>query len=211
MHSVDALIFDMDGTLWDAVDSYAIIWNVSLDQAGINHHPVSRTELIGYMGSYLDQILNNLVPDVKQQKELLKLVMDNETAMMPTLGGKLYPGVKEILPILANKYKLFMVSNCGPHGLENFVQYNNLEPYFLDLLSHGGNGLSKTENILLLIDKYQLKHPVYIGDTQSDADSSHKAGVPFVWTKYGFGTVVNADAVVTSFYELPEAIKIIDN
>ena len=25
----DSLIFDMDGTLWDAVDSYCEIWNVT--------------------------------------------------------------------------------------------------------------------------------------------------------------------------------------
>ena len=30
----DGLIFDMDGTLWDAVDTYARIWNEVFLQAG---------------------------------------------------------------------------------------------------------------------------------------------------------------------------------
>ena len=27
----DSLLFDMDGTLWDAVDSYCAIWNAAID------------------------------------------------------------------------------------------------------------------------------------------------------------------------------------
>lgn len=204
---IDSIIFDMDGTLWDAVDSYAVIWNVSLDQIGIKHEPVERDELLKYMGSYLDQILQNLIPDVVQQKELLELVMKNEAEMMPELGGNLYPHVREVLKRLVGKYRMFMVSNCGPNGLENFVDYNKLNGCFEDLLSHGGNGKSKTENIRLLIDKYGLKNPVYVGDTQSDADSTHKAGIPFIHAKYGFGKVKDAEAEINSITELPDAIE----
>lgn len=204
---VDSIIFDMDGTLWDAVDSYAVIWNVSLDQVGIEHEPVRREELLKHMGSYLDRILEKLIPDVPKQKELLQLVMKNEAEMMPELGGRLYPGVRETLAELVRHYRLFMVSNCGPQGLENFVAYNGLQGYFDDLLSHGGNGKSKTENIRLLIEKYGLKSPVYVGDTQGDADSTHAADVPFIWTSYGFGKVDNAKAEVSRFDELPSAIN----
>ena len=33
--SCDGLIFDMDGTLWDAVDSYVKIWNATIAECGI--------------------------------------------------------------------------------------------------------------------------------------------------------------------------------
>lgn len=206
-HPVDSLIFDMDGTLWDAVDSYAIIWNTTLDEVGARHKRVTRQDLLSLMGSYLDKILNELVPDVSEQKMLLEKVMVNEAAMMPQLGGKLYPHVKQLIPELAKKYRLFMVSNCGPGGLENFVRYNGLEGCFIDLLSHGGTGKSKKENILDLVERYALKRPVYVGDTQSDADSAHAAGCPFIWTRYGFGYVKDAEATITSFDQLPSAIE----
>lgn len=208
---VDSLIFDMDGTLWDAVDSYAVIWNTTLDQMGIEHQTVTRDDLLALMGSYLDDILDKLIPDVSQRPLLLAQVMENETAMMPVLGGKLYPHVKNIIPALAQKYKLFMVSNCGPTGLENFVHLNGLQPYFTDLLSHGSTGKSKTDNIRFLIDKYNLKSPVYIGDTQSDADSAHRADVPFIHTAYGFGKVTDSEAQITSFDQLPSAIDSINS
>lgn len=207
---VDSLIFDMDGTLWDAVDSYAVIWNDTLDEVGIEHEKVNREDLLKLMGSYLDDILEKLIPNVGQRAELLKRVMINEEKMMPRLGGTLYPHVRELIPELAKKYRLFMVSNCGPHGLENFVQYNGLEAYFTDLLSHGGTGRSKAENIKALIDKYGLKSPVYVGDTQSDADNARKADIPMVWTAYGFGEVADPDATIRAFEELPAAIREID-
>ena len=34
--STDALIFDMDGTLWDAVDSYCEIWNRTFRDFGVD-------------------------------------------------------------------------------------------------------------------------------------------------------------------------------
>lgn len=204
---VDSIIFDMDGTLWDAVDSYAVIWNVTLDQAGVPHKTVTRDDLLSLMGSYLDQILAKLVPDAERRSELFEQVMTNESEMMPTLGGRLYPGVRETLGLLKSRgYRLFMVSNCGRGGLENFVRYNGLEGVFSDLLSHGGTGCSKAGNIRRLVDQYGLEGAVYVGDTQGDADSAHEAGVPFVWCAYGFGDVADADARIDSFAELPGAI-----
>lgn len=42
----DAYIFDMDGTLWDAVDSYAAIWNTTIVQLGVQVPPVTRHKLV---------------------------------------------------------------------------------------------------------------------------------------------------------------------
>lgn len=207
---VDSLIFDMDGTLWDAVDSYAVIWNKTLDQVGIPHETVTRDHLLSLMGSYLDDILAQLVPDAIQRTRLLELVMKNEAEMMPELGGTLYPSVKELIPELATKYRLFMVSNCGAEGLPNFVQYNRLQPYFVDLLSHGGTHRSKADNIATLIEKYNLRCPVYIGDTQGDADQARMAGVPMIHAAYGFGDVLNPDAAIHDFSELPDAIRTVN-
>ena len=41
----DGLIFDMDGTLWDAVDTYARIWNEVFLRAGKEVH-ITRESLI---------------------------------------------------------------------------------------------------------------------------------------------------------------------
>ena len=52
---VDALMFDMDGTLWDAMDSYAEVWNRTFAEYGEEVHITGRDLLHG-MGKTLDQI-----------------------------------------------------------------------------------------------------------------------------------------------------------
>ena len=55
----DGLIFDMHGTLWDAVDTYARIWNEVFLRAGREVH-VTRESLIGKIGIPIPPILGNL-------------------------------------------------------------------------------------------------------------------------------------------------------
>lgn len=207
LYNPDSVIFDMDGTLWDAVDSYARIWNVTLDQEGLPHREVTRKDLLEHMGSYLDDILTALAPGVPDRKKLLERLEYNEATMMRTLGGHLYPGAAQTVSALSQRYKLFMVSNCGPAGLDNFVEYTALKPYFRDLLTHGATHVSKAANIAVLMERHALKAPVYVGDTQGDADNAHAAGIPVVWAAYGFGNINNPDAVIHSITELPAVLE----
>lgn len=205
--AVDALIFDMDGTLWDAVDSYAVIWNKTLDDAHVAHKTVTRRDLLDMMGMYLDDIIARLAPSMAGNADFLARLEANETGMMPVLGGRLFSGAHLVIEELSKRYKLFMVSNCGPHGLDNFVAYTGLTPYFTDLLSHGMTHVSKADNIRTLIDRYGLKRPVYIGDTAGDGKQARDAGIEIVWAAYGFGTISSPDATVYDIRQLPGAIN----
>lgn len=203
----DGLLFDMDGTLWDAVDSYIHIWNDTFAQLGIQAQPVTRNRLMGTMGLTLEQILTELVPNLDDVDAFLKVLDANETSMMPVLGGVLYPGVQQTLKQLSEKLPLYLVSNCGSYGLANFMQYTGLKPLFTDAVSHGENGFSKAQNIKLIVERHGLKHPVYVGDTQTDCLSAHSAGVSFVWAAYGFGRALQADATINDISELPDYLR----
>lgn len=202
----DSLIFDMDGTLWDAVDSYCAIWNETLRQCGHSREYVTRDELIDHMGSTLDRIIADLTPGAENDDKFFAVLDHNERTMMPQLGGRLYPGVKELIPVLASRYRLFMVSNCSADGLPNFLDYTGLRPYFTDTLSHGQNHCGKDANISQLATKYRLTSPLYVGDTQGDADASHRAGVPIAWASYGFGHIDNPDFTLKRFDDLKEIV-----
>ncbi len=199
----DSLIFDMDGTLWDAVDSYCMIWERTLSESGIKHS-VSRQELLDCMGMPINEIFKKVIPTPTDAESFLNRLDQNEQEMMPQLGGKLYPGVKEGIPELALRYRLFMVSNCGADGLRNFLSFTGLSPYIDDSLTHGETHQSKAENIKMLIARNNLKNPIYVGDTQGDCDSAHQAGIPMVFTTYGFGKCNNAEYSVDSFGQLTE-------
>jgi hypothetical protein len=115
------------------------------------------------------------------------------------IGGIIYPGVKEFLPLLQKKYKLFIVSNCPEFTIKHFMKFTGIDDLILDTLSHGQNYKAKHENISTLITNYKLKRPIYIGDTHSDMIQSRKAGVPFVFMSYGFGQCEGFDQSFDSF------------
>lgn len=194
MRTPDSLIFDMDGTLWDAVDSYCAVWDATAASLGVELH-VERGQLLPLMGKPLEEIYDALAAHTDApRREFMRRLGDFEARMMPRLGGSLYPGVKATLEELHRRgVRLFMVSNCSASGLDNFLDFTGLRPLMTDALSFGGTGCDKDVNMRRLRDVYSLSAPAYVGDVQRDADSTHAAGLPFIWAAYGFGTVRPGD------------------
>lgn len=203
----DSLIFDMDGTLWDAVPSYCKIWEYTLDEFGLGDIKVTREELDRLMGKPVDVLVDTIVTGPVDRPRFLAALDANEDRLMPVLGGRLYPGVKETIRELARDHKLFMVSNCSPKGAVNFMAYSGLTDCFTDSLTYGQTHVGKDVNIATLVSRYGLASPLYVGDTQGDADASHRAGVPIAWAAYGFGHVSDPDYIIKEFSNLIKLVK----
>lgn len=199
----DSLIFDMDGTLWDAVDTYVKIWNVTYARLGIDAQ-TSRGQLLRCMGMTLDHIIELIAPGGLDRRRFAEELRVVDSEILPKEGGRLYPGVAELIPELADKYSLFMVSNCGPDGLDMFLDFTGLRPFFTDTLTNGETHLPKDRNIGILMSRYEMKSPIYIGDTEGDCRSTHAAGIPFMHAAYGFGEAPEADYRGASFKEIAE-------
>ena len=121
--------------------------------------------------------------------------------------GILFPKLEETLKELSSKYKLCIVSNCESGYIETFFKASGLSAYFMDSECPGNSGLLKGDNIKLVVERNQFKHPVYLGDTQGDADACAYAGEPFILASYGFGTVKDCKYKVSSFSELPYLLR----
>lgn len=199
-HNTDALIFDMDGTLWDAVDTYAEIWNMAFEREGIEQR-ITRNDLLALIGTPIDDIIRHFVP-ADQVDHLLQVIAGLVVTELPRLGGRLYEGVQEGIATLAQHYQLFMLSNCDELELPIFVRYAGIESYITDTLAYGNTHLRKADNMRMLTEKYHLQHPVYVGDTDSDCSEAHRAGVPFVWMSYGFGTTDRAQLQFDNFSDM---------
>ena len=196
----------MDGTLWDAVDSYARIWEVTSAEFDVDR-VVTREELIRYMGKTLDVILAGIMDGVDIDKEkYLKRLDENESALMGKLGGTLYPGVASGIAELAKQYRLFLVSNCGKDGLRYMTEFTGLTPYIEGCLSYGMTGKGKADNIKTVVKHYGLQAPLYIGDTQGDSDAAHTAGIDMCHVTYGFGQCKDAELSADSFSQLTKML-----
>lgn len=185
----DALIFDMDGTLWDAVDMYAQSWNEVFKRKGIQKS-ISRDFLQKLMGYDIKTLLAAIIPEIEEDKrtDFYENVIHEYSNQLFSGEAKIYPGVIDGLKALSQSYKLFMLSNCEKGGIKLFLDYSNTHEYITSYIEHGENLLPKHENMKLLKEKFQLQNPVYIGDTDSDRKSCDLAGVSFIFADYGFGS-----------------------
>ena len=116
----------------------------------------------------------------------------------------------DTLKELALEYPLFIVSNCQCGYIEVMMKGAGMEPYIKDFLCFGQTQTSKDLTILKLMEKNNLTSPVYVGDTQGDADSCKKAGIPFIFAAYGLGDVKEDYPTIHSFSELKNILRELD-
>jgi phosphoglycolate phosphatase len=203
---MDSIIFDLDGTLWDSRKTVVHAWNQVIRNHDKVKEELTTKQLKETMGLQMHEIGRILFPQLNEEEreQFINECSEVETRNLNERGGKLYNRVEEVLEILAKKYKLYIVSNCQEGYIEAFYEYHKLQKHFIDYENPGRTGLSKGENIKLIMERNQLKAPVYIGDTEGDRKAALDAGIPFVYAKYGFGEVKKHDYVIESFGELLE-------
>lgn len=201
---IDSIIFDLDGTLWDSTEGVSKTWSLVLNKYDYERKEVTVEDLHSCMGKQLDEIGKILFPtlDSAIRKKLMDECCALENDYLGEHGGILYEKVEETLRELSKKYKLFVVSNCQDGYIECFFKAHKLDKYFTDYECPGRTGLSKGENNKLVIERNNLKNPVYVGDTEGDAESARVAGIPFVFAKYGFGSVEEYQYVINKFEDL---------
>ena len=200
----DALIFDLDGTLWDSTETVALAWNRALSRMGVEERTITVADIAGVMGMTHLQICHTLFPGVLQARaeEIVLACYVEEEKQIHRLGGRLYDGVEAGLKSLARRYPLFIVSNCQKGYIESFLAWSGLAPLFADFESHGNTGKSKGENLRLVASRNRLTGPVYIGDTDSDRQAAGEAGMPFIHARYGFGAGLWEGPFIQAFAEL---------
>lgn len=201
---MDSIIFDVDGTLWDSRAVIAKAWNQVIKEHSKLKIEVSKEMLTPLFGKPIEEITDAILPNVPEEKKrkLESILVRYENEVLKEEPGVLYDGVKETIITLSKEYPLYLASNCFIGYIDVFLEVTNLKPYFKDFISYGDTGLSKGDNLLLLIEKHGLKDPIYIGDMQGDGDASKKANIPIVYAEYGFGKIENPDYVIYSPKEL---------
>ncbi len=205
---IDSILFDLDGTLWDSTEIVAEAWNEALAKEPKVDMTLTAEDLKKLFGLPLPAIANKLFPDLPEQEQLdlMDRCCHQEHIALSQKCGTLFPELENTLKILQEKYKLFIVSNCEDGYIETFLKTSGLSSYFTDFECPGNSGLLKGDNNKLIITRNHLKSPVYLGDTQGDADAAAYAGIPFIFAKYGFGSVDEYKYSINSFAELPNLI-----
>ena len=204
MYRPDSIIFDVDGTLWDSRESVAAAWNHALrrnSDLDITLEPESLGKLFG---KTMTEIADALFPCMEPaaRMALLEKCYEYENLYLEDHPGILYEGVRETIQALALEYPLYIVSNCQCGYIEVLLKTTGLSSCIRDHLCFGETLTPKSETIRKLAERNRLKAPVYVGDTQGDADSCAAAGIPFIFASYGLGDVPDAGMRIERFSEL---------
>jgi phosphoglycolate phosphatase len=127
---------------------------------------------------------------------------ERERAGIELIPGELYPDVADGLPRLAERYPLFLVSNCPGWYLEAFFRHRGLQGCFTGWDCWGLSGIAKSGMLLNLAERHRLERVVYVGDTEGDRAATEAAGMTFAFVRYGFGQVDDQPLSFDAFADL---------
>jgi len=204
-----AIIFDLDGTLWNSTGCACAIWNRVLEKHNNISFRMTKERAEQLMGKTMEDIGKILFPELNEEERnaIVDEFGDEEVKYLAENGAILYEGLEEILNALSQQYTLYIVSNCQDGYVPAFLHAHKLERYFIDIEMSGRTGLDKGNNIKLLMKRNDIESAVYIGDTEGDEKAARFAGIPFIYAKYGFGEACSPDAIIEDIRDLPECIK----
>lgn len=204
----DSIILDVDGTLWDTTGICARAWNAAI-RDNSDAEPVLTADMLkGLFGKPMNVIFAAVFPQLtREERDRLSLICcEYEEKLLESEEVPVYEGVRETIVSLSEKLPMYIVSNCQNGYIEAFLRNLELEEYISDFMCYGDTLAPKSVTMQRLIERNGLKNPIYVGDTQGDADACRDAGVPFVYAAYGFGEVGEYWRKIESFGELEKIL-----
>ena len=155
----DALIFDLDGRRsGDTCATCAKGWNRVIERNAITYRTMVAEDVRAICGRPHDNAIATAFPGLSPAD--LELVtretMAEDNAIVALEGGTLYPGALDVIPRLAARIPLLIVSNCQAGYIEVFLTYSGLAQCFTDFECWGNTGQTKAENLAAVIARRQL-------------------------------------------------------
>lgn len=142
----DAIVFDLDGTLWDTVSAVVRSWNEVLDRRPEARAHLTEEAMRAYMGKTTEQIAALMLPalPLPEALPLMAECTQSEYAYLRAHGGgRLFDGLRPALEALCAPYDLFIVSNCDSGYIEIFLEVHDMARCFRGHACPGDTGLDR--------------------------------------------------------------------
>ncbi len=206
------LIFDLDGTLWETLDTTLEASNI-IAKENPEVKEITMDIVKRGMGLSSKENAKNYMPYLSEQKGIyyLKLISEKNFELIKEKGAHIYPGVSDVIKSLSKKYKLGIVTNNYDEYAKVFLDKSNLGDYFTDYIGAASYSITKGEAIKKMVSKYNEDNNYYIGDIKKDMEAAYEAGIGFIHAKYGFQSNVDCDYDIDNIKELDELLNRIDN
>jgi HAD superfamily hydrolase (TIGR01549 family) len=182
-----ALLFDVDGTLWDSFPWYA---EVLAGLSGLDNEAVLEQLRAG----------SSIVTLVKRCG-----VTDGQfrSACRRCVGSlRLYPAVRDTLAELdRRRTRCGIVTNLPERIAVPVLEALDLARHFSVIVTAGTvrRGKPHPDPLEYALGRMEISDPTsayYVGDSSTDALAAERARVPFIWASYGYGSCPLEGAVV---------------
>lgn len=212
----EAMIFDMDGTLFQTetalLPAYHRMFDVLRAEGLYTGETPPERLILGSLGMLLEEIWQIVIPDADEnvRSRANDLLLELQLEVLKGGEALLYPDVKETLEVLQQRgVRLFVASN----GLEGYVKGVSdalgIAPLFEAQYSAGEyQTATKVLLVEMLLKNYGVNSAWMVGDRSSDVQAGLGNGLGVIGCAYAdFGAnheLEDADVLITKFGQLIE-------
>lgn len=186
----DTIIFDLDGTLLNTLDDLRDSLNVVL--TGHGYPARTLDEVRRFVGNGVRKLIMRALPEGFTEDELNLCENEFRKQYKDNMQNKTMPydGIIELLAKLKSlNYKLAIVSNKFDAAVKGLSK-----DYFGDLItvaigeSEGVRRKPAPDSVYKAIEELgsDLSHAIYVGDSETDAETAKNAGIPCIGVTWGF-------------------------
>ncbi|CAG0934617.1 phosphoglycolate phosphatase [Rhodocyclaceae bacterium] len=210
-HSIDLIIFDLDGTLIDSLPDLADATNHML--ATLGRLPIDQDAVRRLVGQGARRLVERALPGAPMDEiaRALELFLDYNHRHI-AVRTVLYPGVTETLDALRERgMRMAIISNKNVALCREVLSVLGTERYFEEILGADSLPFRKPspEPVLRLLADFGVapERAAMVGDSINDIDAGKGAGVATVGCTWGYGEpaeLADADYHVDRFSELIE-------
>lgn len=181
--AVQAVLFDIDGTLVDSNEAHVTSWGFAFQEEG---RPQELDDIRGQIGKGGDLLVPALLPD--SEEALRKRIADRHGERFKDLyldHVRAFDGARAIVErVHAAGIKVVLASSAKQDELDHYVELLGIEQYLAATTSSDDVDASKPEPDIFgtALQKVGIEpaDAMVVGDTPYDVEAALRAGVPAV-------------------------------